>query len=307
MVHRIRTALRASLSASGPWTPVYGAARSILALSTLLTLMFNEPDLLFQPMGIKITDLSTAAAAVHLSLFSVFNSLEMARWIAVAILLVVMTGWRPRLTGLLHWWVSFSFAASAVVVEGGDQVVAVLTLLLIPVTLLDARKWHWQIAGPQDDQSVRVFAARSALVMIRIQVAVIYVTAAIGKFAVTEWVNGTAIYYWLVHPMFGLSGLRARLLHPVITHPVGIVAMTWGTLLLELLLASALVGPLKMRRALFYAGLTLHLGIMVLHGLVAFGMAMIAALILYLRAPVGRSDARAGERSDAPETLQLAA
>jgi antimicrobial peptide system SdpB family protein len=270
-------------AACGPWSPALGVARTILASATLLTLLLNDPDHLFRPLGLATADVAKDGV-VRFSLFSVVP-LEAARWIGVVILAVTATGWRPRLTALLHWWVAVSFAASAVVIEGGDQVCALLSLLLLPVCLLDSRTWHWQHVPCASEETIRAFAARSALFMTRLQVAVIYLVAAIGKFGVTEWDDGTALYYWFSHPVFGVDGWRAALAAPVITTWL-VVPLTWSVLALELLLGMALVGSPRLRRILFPAGIVFHLGIIVVHGLVSFGLAMIAALVLFLRTPI---------------------
>jgi antimicrobial peptide system SdpB family protein len=270
----------------GPWTPAVGVARTILALSTLLTLLANDPAVIFSPLGLKGTEAPVVAVLARYSLFYLIDNLVLAKWLAIAILAVAASGWRPRITGLLHWWVAFSFAASVVVVDGGDQVAAVLALLLLPVVLTDPRKWHWQSVACRPRETTSAFFARSALVMIQVQVCVIYLAAAVGKFGVKEWVNGTAIYYWLSHPLFGMTGWRAELAHPIITTAWGVVALTWGVMALELLLAMGVLASPRTRKRLFVAGVVLHVGIMGVHGLVSFGLAMIAALVLYFRTPV---------------------
>ncbi|MFH6682314.1 hypothetical protein RI119_04800 [Bacillus amyloliquefaciens] len=76
-------------------------------------------------------------------LFPDFRYIEIVKAVCICILILVVIGWRPRLTGFFHWWISYSFQNSAVTLDGGDQVAAVFTLLLLPLTLTDPRKWHW--------------------------------------------------------------------------------------------------------------------------------------------------------------------
>jgi len=54
------------------------------------------------------------------------------RWVSILVLLVAASGWRPRYTAIPMWWVLFGNQASLTVVDGGDQISAVLALLLIP-------------------------------------------------------------------------------------------------------------------------------------------------------------------------------
>jgi antimicrobial peptide system SdpB family protein len=298
-----RDPARSVLSPCGPWSRAFGWGRSILAAATLLTLLFNDPLYIFRPLGIGADEIITNDV-MRFSLFSLFE-IHLARWIAVGVLAVVVSGWRPRLTGLLHWWVAASFAVSAVIVEGGDQVCAVLSLLLVPVTLFDSRKWHWQRVACASEESLATFVARSGLFMIRLQIAVIYLSAAIGKFKVTEWVNGTALYYWFTHPVFGVIDWRATVSAPILTSWL-VVPLTWSVLAVELLLGMALFGTPKMRRVMFAVGVLFHLGIIVMHGLVSFGLAMIAALVLYLRTPVSCGHEGARENAEPLRTDSLA-
>ena len=83
-------------------------------------------------------------------------------------LLLVLSGYYPRFTGVLHWLISSSVFQAANLVEGGDQITAILTLLLVPVTLLDPRRNHWQQpTGPVN--RYRGFTARVFLVLVSLQ------------------------------------------------------------------------------------------------------------------------------------------
>lgn len=266
---------------------MYGVARSLLALSTLTSLVLNPPVALFRAFGSPIRrgsfDPATAA-----SLFTIVPSLEVARWAAVVVLLLVISGWRPRLTGLLHWYVAASFSASCFITEGGDQVAAILALLLVPITLTDPRRWHWQ-APPERSPGVASDVAWSvaspAWTVIRLQVAVIYLHASVGKMSAPEWVNGTAMYYWVQHPLFGVPEELQHYLVAGLSNAFVVTAATWGVMVYELLLAAGLVMERKYRPLLLYTGLLFHLGIVAIHGLGTFFFSMAGALVLYLRAP----------------------
>jgi antimicrobial peptide system SdpB family protein len=270
-----------------PWTNVYGLARTMLALATAGTLAFNPTSFLFRPAG-GVPTFPVCTGIRHASAFCLVPStcLEVVRWLAVAVLLVVASGWRPRVTGVLHWWIAFSLQAAAVVVDGGDQLTAVLTLLLVPVTLTDARESHWEPAreaGATGAEEVKRIIAHMALALVRLQVAGVYFHAALGKAVAQEWADGTATYYWLTNHDFGAPGWLAPLLRPIVTSSLGAPLLTWGVVVLEFLLCAALVMDKKRRGPLLVAGFALHGGIMVVHGLVSFSTVMMAALILFLR------------------------
>ena len=268
-----------------PWTNVYGVARSLVALSTAITLATTRAPYLFMPQedsaapqcdGVRQLGMFCAAPA----------SLETLRWLAIAILLVVASGFRPRLTALPHWWVTASFAANATMLDGGDSVSAVLTLLFVPIALTDARTWHWQAALPLEktrSNEMRRIVAHTAIALLRIQVSGIYFHAAVSKFAVEQWADGTALWYFVTDPMLGPSPWLGALLRPLFSNAAAVSTTTWGVLALEWLLSIGLFVDRRYRRPLLYAGIALHAAIVVQHGLVSFGLAMFAALLVYLR------------------------
>ena len=75
----------------------------------------------------------------------------------------------------------------------------------------------------------------------------------------------------------------APAIHPLVTHPVGVVALTWGTIALEMVLAAGLFMKEKYRPWLLAAGLTFHGLIAIVHGLFTFFFSSAAGLTLYLR------------------------
>jgi antimicrobial peptide system SdpB family protein len=271
-----------------PWTNVYGFARSLLAISTTLTLVCTPTSSLFRP-GSGQLQVPHCAGVRHMGAFclpGVPQHLELAKWVAVVVLLVVASGWRPRWTGILHWWVSASFMSNALLVDGGDSVVGVLTFLLVPVTLTDGRRWHWTCSEPHagsETDDVRRFVAGTALFLVRLQMAGIYFHAAVAKLAVAEWTDGTALYYYLGSGIFGADAWLAPVLRPLLLNGTTVTLLTWSVLIAEYLLSAGLVTAKRHRPALLVMGITFHGLIMICQGLVSFSLAMMAGLLLYLR------------------------
>ncbi len=271
-----------------PWTNVYGLGRTLLALGTAGTLAFSPVEAIFT-VAVGVPVAPVCVGITQISLFCLFpNLLEITKWIAVILLSLVASGWRPRITGIFHWWVSFSLIASGVVIDGGDHITAVLTLILIPVTLTDSRRWHWQTMD-QDFVPSRLWEisgrllALSALLVARIQVAGIYFHSGISKLFEEEWADGTALFYWFTDTTFGAPAWLAPLIWPIVSNPVTVTLLTWHVIALEITLAVGLVLDKKWRRPLLILGLTLHAGIAIVHGLISFAIAMTGALVLFLR------------------------
>ena len=289
MLARLGRWARGRAEARNPWTNVYGLARTILAGATASTLLATHESVLFHPVAGPAGDPPFCVQyPLRAGLFCLAPSdhLGVARYIAAALLLVVASGWRPRITGLVHWWVSASLQVNAVCVDGGDQATAVLTLLLLPLTLTDSRKWHWQSCSdlPITEALVRRrIIALGGHLLIRLQVAGIYFHAAIAKFAVPEWADGTALYYFFRHPTFGASSWLTPALAVLLGTGVTLSLVTWSVLVFEYFMSTGLVMPPRGRRILLGLGILFHFGIMLIHGLVTFSLAMMAAIVLYLR------------------------
>lgn len=287
MLTRLGESVRPWLART-PWTNVYGLARSILALGTLLTLAASTTDILFSPAVGQAAGPKCGGLA-RIGIFCLLDdNLEVARWIAMALLLVVASGWRPRVTGLVHWWVANSFAFSITIPDGGDHLTSLLAFLLLPLTLTDRRKWHWAPpAEPGPESSPASDAAKlfafSALAIIRLQMAGVYFHAAVAKFGVAEWADGTALYYWLNDPTFGAPQWARSFLEPVLENALAVAALTWGSMLIELALFLGLTLHRRFWKYLLPLGLLFHWAIALGMGLFSFSTAMTGALILYLR------------------------
>ncbi len=269
------------------FTNVYGLARTILALSTAMTLLANGTGVLFRPgSGQMEYPKCSGSGAIGIFCLVPQSSIEWVRWLAILGLLVVASGYRPRFTGILHWWLSLSLNLNAIVLDGGDAVTAVLTLLLVPLTLADRRKWHWDDddapTGTTVDDARRILA-RTTVLLIRVQVAGIYFHAAAAKFGVDEWSDGTALYYFFGSSFVGPSGVVAGLLKPLLANGTTLALMTWSVIVFEFALAAALVMEKRFRGWFLVAGIAFHVAIAVIHGITSFACAMTAALILYLR------------------------
>lgn len=266
-----------------PHGSTLGLFRSLLALSTLLTLAFNSTHVLFRPSA----GTTASPSCIGLGKWSLFcitepSHLEIARLIAMFILFLVIIGFLPKLISLLHWWVGFSLQVSATTIDGGEQVVAVLTLLILPLCWTDRRKNHWLESNKEDDgQLLGLICAKIFYVFMRFQISIIYFQSAVAKMYVSEWNNGTALYYWFSDPMFGVPKLLYDILKPVI-YSSEIVIITWLVILLEMMIALGLLLSNKMKTYLLLVGIAFHMCIGVFLGIYSFALAMIAALLIYL-------------------------
>ncbi|MCX4387614.1 hypothetical protein OG777_11805 [Micromonospora peucetia] len=279
---RVGRRCRPGLSVA-PWSSGVGLARTLVAAGTSATLLVNPPAILLAVDGVEHCT-GPAAAGIWCALPSGHG--QLARWIGIAVLIVVASGWRPRWTALPHWYISWSVIANLSALDGGDHITATLTLLLLPLALTDPRRWHWQPPPADTRIGTGRVVAHAALILIWLQVAFVYLHASIAKLDVTEWADGTAMFYWLRTPGYEPPSLLRPLTEAVTGSAAGVTLFTWSVLVLEFALALARLLPPGLRRVLLVAGLAFHIGIAVVLELVTFGFAMSGALLLYL-SPVG--------------------
>lgn len=266
------------------FTNKYGIVRSLIAIGSLFTLLFTDPhhyfthDFFQNGPPVDFPNIFYAMGESNLYIAVAFS---------VLILLWVISGYLPQITGILHAWVQFSFFNGALLVEGGDQVAQNITILLIPITLFDRRINHWhrtdyfQYRKPEWLE----YFCYSCVVIIQVQMCTLYFFAAVEKFKVAEWVGGSAYYYWFNHNPFGASAWLKSLLGFIINSPYLSPIITWSVLILESILFAALFMDHKRKRTLFFAAVAFHCMIMIVHGLNSFFFNMAAGLVLYLLRP----------------------
>lgn len=283
MLHRVEQKIEELSVKYFPYTNVIGLARSIVALGLLLTLLLNSVDLLVY----KTTD-STAIRPMLQGLMTQYNFFTLLgikyiwlmKGIAVLVLSTVISGFFPKITSVLHWWIAISFLYFSSNIDGGDQIGAILTLFLIPVMLTDSRKNHWHKI--QAKRGAKNIIAISVLWFIRLQVAVIYFQSSVGKFFVREWADGTAIYYWWNNSVFGMPIWIAPFINYLLSNSFVVSGITYGVLIFELLLFLGLTASIKYRKIMLVVGIFFHFLIIIFHGIFSFFFSITAALILFL-------------------------
>ena len=281
--------LVSKISVTNFHTNTLGLARTVCAFGLLLTLLTNSYSVFFPQINniyiSPIFHLQGFWNDINYFILIGFDNEFVSKFIASAILVLVIYGWRPRITCILHWWVTYSFFTSSVAVDGGDHLGAILTLLLIPICLIDTRKNHWNektIGSFTNKKKVVNIISFFNILIIQIQAAAIYLHAAIGKLLVDDWVSGTAIYYWVNHSFFSMPSYLRTPMTWFLDKPFIIVVSTWGVIILELVLFSAIFMDNRKKRRLFKAGIIFHIAIIIVHGIFSFFFSVCALLILYL-------------------------
>ncbi|NEA42015.1 sporulation-delaying protein SdpB family protein [Streptomyces sp. SID11385] len=259
----------------------FGVGRTVLASAQLSVLLFTPLKALLVPvlgMGhYPRCDGVRAASAVCVGGGSVGD--EVRRWVMVAILLLVVSGYRPRWTALPHAWVAYSVAVSISVPDGGESIGMIVSFLLVPIALADDRTWHWTRPETEQNPSFRIVAYVCFLAL-RAQIAYLYLDSAISKFGVADWANGTAEYYFLRDNMFGVGQPWSALALWVSKYAIIVVALTWGALLIEIAIGVCVLLKGPWRKAGMALDILLHGSIVLTMGLWSFAFVMIGSSVL---------------------------
>jgi hypothetical protein len=131
-------------------------------------------------------------------------------------------------------------------------------------------------------------AAFAGMVGLRVQLAIVYLSAASTKLMSEGWPDGMAVRAAVLDPVYGLPPFvlpDASLL----TGPTTLVrALTWSVITVEFAIAGLLLASSSIRRWSFALVCVLHVPIIFAMGLPSFGTIMIAVNAI----------AQAGDRSD---------
>lgn len=267
------------------FTNVIGLSRSTLATGTLLTLLFNPSSNFLYIL--KNGDYASPILAENslrnqINFFLLFGNeyLTLMKYFACLLLILVISGFYPRITSFFHWWITWSFMLFSSAIDGGDQLANNISLLFIFVCLFDNRKNHWQTKS-YSNQTNKI-SGFFFIQIIKLQAALVYFHASIGKLPVTEWANGTAVYYWFNNAAFGLPNYLKYPFDFILTDSFGVALISYGTIIFEIILFLCLTMPLKYRRKIFLPALLFHFSIIVVHGIFSFFFSMASLLIIYL-------------------------
>lgn len=199
--------------------------------------------------------------------------------VVLATLGAVCLGLTPLVTGILHAWASFSIATGIGLPDGGEHVAQVVTLLLVALLIPDLRRVSWSWAPPASPQ-VLLGVSMAAWWALRLQMAGIYLHSAIAKLGVEDWVNGSAMYYIVRDPSFGASGPAGDVMRWVTTTQLGVAALTWGSIAVEIAIAILVLHRGRARVLALGLAVALHAAIVITIGLWSFGLVMIGAMVV---------------------------
>ncbi|MFB9776409.1 sporulation-delaying protein SdpB family protein [Brevibacterium otitidis] len=268
-----------AISATPAGSRKIALARTLIASGQLSVLLFTDWHALFVPtdggsFGPSCNGVGRVGAycMMYDSVGLVFPSVVM-----IVGLVIVLSGFFPRYTGILHAWVTLSISPATSLPDGGEAVSQIVVVILAVVLLSDGRLNHWHATTSSGSPLLPVTWAASHL--LRFQLIWVYLNAAISKTSVPEWKDGTAVYFITLDPMFGTSGPFGLIFDWLVNIPVFSLLMTWGAIVIEVAIALLLLGSARWRPAAFWLAVLLHGMFIAMIGLWSFAFVMIGAVL----------------------------
>lgn len=268
-----------SLSLKNPFTLTLAIGRSLLAFAHLGVFIFNDIfDFYSKNILIKLSESDLLNNKINLFVIMGYENLFITKIIAIIICISVITGYLPQITGVLYFWLVYSFQNSAIFLDGGEQIALILSFLLLPLCIFDKRLNHWQKGA---GSKICNFIGNIAFMSISVQMSFIYLNTCMEKiYTSTTWRDGTALYYIFDGTYFGLPQIIYDTFESIIKSEF-IFFVSWWTLLVHLILAFILILKRKKRLKFFILGFSFHFFIAIFLGLYSFSLVMISGLILY--------------------------
>lgn len=266
----------------------FAAGRTALALATASELLCTRSGALFTPVGGVSGPFCAVVPRVSLFCLGDPHQLVEARcWLTIIGLLLVASGYRPRYLTVVHLWIVYSIATSITLPDGGDSIALIVVLLITPMCLADQRRWQWTSPRQRMGRKGRTVAYLTFWAL-RLQIAYLYADSAIAKMGVADWQNGSAFYYFVREKMFGSAGPLSPIWMWISDQSLTTLAITWGTIAIELVIALFTLLGTRWRLAAFWLCLALHGLIFLSMGLFSFSAVMVAvaALIATPNVPV---------------------
>jgi antimicrobial peptide system SdpB family protein len=263
----------------------YSLGRTLITLSLLITLIFNSNSVIFSTYAIenfKLMDGINWMKEANFFLIFGDSNVHVSKFIAICVLTVSLLGFFPKITGLLLFYFANSFLNLAAISEGGDVISSNLSFMLLPIVLMDNRKFLYDFTRNIFDTDLKKIIANNVFWIIQIQISFLYLNSCMGKLYVDEWVNGTALYYYMDSTVYGF-GVSEGFIKEILCWPFFVITGTWGALVIEFLLFTCLfITDIRKKEQMFWVGILFHFIIILMFGLVTFFLSICAGLVLFL-------------------------
>jgi hypothetical protein len=188
---------------------------------------------------------------------------------------ILIGTWRSyvRVAGLLVYFFAFNLFNRVEYISNGSVTVTYLLLIYLMfmsernIPNLESNKWSY----------LNRLITNSAFFIAQLQICTVYLTAGLYKLSGEEWIGGSAFYYtlnfeFLSHKLIANQFFKSDL---------ALYAANYYALGYQVLFP-LLVWVKSIKKWLLLTGFILHLGIIVVNGLVDFGLIMMVSYSLFI-------------------------
>jgi len=295
----LRSRIRGLTEWATAWR-LFMVGRTLIAVAQLTIYLFTPLAFLTPQVGGVTREQHCAGPLQSWNLICIGLPPDLIRALCVAVLLLVISGFVPRWTGLVHLYIALSTASGLTLVDGGESAAVVALWWIAAICLFDHRRNGWSGASPKHFAETAsrpwwVGIPHAAAMALKIQCSIIYLHSATAKFGTDAWVDGSAIYYVTRMEMFGVSGPLGSLALAITASPLGSFVITFGSIAIEIAIAVLIWVRGKARIVAVALSSALHLAIIALIGIGSFGLIMIGLVFTSAFAadlfPTGRKTA----------------
>lgn len=268
-----------------PFGTSLALGRSLLALGTVLTLSFSPAATFFHSSAPDTSAAVQCMGIARMGLFCLVPEalLDPTRFVLIALCVPALIGFIPALAAPLYFYAAFSLSNNSLGIEGGDQLSTNFAAVLVAICLFDRRIWAWRPRSSGRRQLAHV-VPNILMIALLVQMAFLYFEAAMVKASHPLWSEGSALWFWTQQSGFGVREEVQPLLLTVLSVAWISQSVTWGVVVLEGSMAVGIVfaRSRNLRFSFIVLGVIFHSVIALLMGLVTFGIAMTACLVIVL-------------------------
>jgi hypothetical protein len=258
------------------------ALRVMVGSATLALYAFHlqQRAFLWGSNGVFPRDVSSMFLSLKSS-WSLYNLAPNETWeSALFILGMVVTalftaGFSTRVTSVLFFVFTFSlYTRNEILLDGGNNLLILIAFFLM---FVDSSGKHIPGRSAQAANPFVALVHNLAVVAIIGQVSILYFTSAWAKMMGHMWQDGTAVYYVLRTSEFHLS----RFTDPIIHDPFLVVALTYGTIILQIGFPF-MIWNRTLKYPWILGACIFHLGIAYFMGLVWFSLTMLSCELILI-------------------------
>lgn len=202
-------------------------------------------------------------------------------WFIVGLFISLVLGFISPLVRVMSVLVYF-FAANLFnkveYISNGSVTVTILLLIYLVFMSEDKKAFRDERFSYPNN-----LLTNAAFVMAQMQICILYLSAGMNKLIGNEWLAGEAFYYTLNFAFFTHPTIANQLMkYDLILYLCNYLALGYQ------LLFCVLVWVRPVKKWFLMVGVLLHFGIIVLNGLVDFGLIMLASYLLFIEPETAR-------------------